>query len=418
MGLHGIEKEYEMKICQINCVYGVLSTGKIVRDIHQSLLKKGIQSIVIVPRKSTFTNENGVFVFSNLFLSYLSAFLRRLLGMTFDWAHLQTYRMINILKREHPDIVHLHCINGNDINIYKIHKYLSKHRIKTVYTLHAEFPYTGGCGNTLECKKWLTGCGTCPNLKKGLQSYLFDGTGRTWRKQKKSYELYDKSMLVFTAVSPWLLKQAELSPIISGIRKMVVQNGVDTNVFNYEKQSQAWRNLLGIRSEVKIILYVTAFFYPNLNDLKGGRYIIELSRLIEGEPIIILVAANHGEVDALPENVRYIGSVKSQQELAELYREADITILTSKNETFSMPVAESLCCGTPVVGFEAGGPESICLPEYCTFVEYGNVEALNHAIKDTLEKKNSKKEISENAIAKYSRKRMVNDYIDVYKELA
>jgi glycosyltransferase involved in cell wall biosynthesis len=35
-----------------------------------------------------------------------------------------------------------------------------------------------------------------------------------------------------------------------------------------------------------------------------------------------------------------------------------------------MIVAESLCCGTPVVGFKAGGPESIAIDDYCVFVQF------------------------------------------------
>ena len=41
-----------------------------------------------------------------------------------------------------------------------------------------------------------------------------------------------------------------------------------------------------------------------------------------------------------------------------------------------MIVAESLCCGTPVVGFKAGAPEQITIKEYSEFSEFGNIEIL------------------------------------------
>lgn len=50
-----------------------------------------------------------------------------------------------------------------------------------------------------------------------------------------------------------------------------------------------------------------------------------------------------------------------------------------------MIVAESLIQGTPVVGFEAGGPESIALEEHSTFVKHGDVTALAKAIKDRID---------------------------------
>ena len=58
----------------------------------------------------------------------------------------------------------------------------------------------------------------------------------------------------------------------------------------------------------------------------------------------------------------YKRQVEDQSELAAFYSLADVTLLTSEKETFSMVCAESLCCGTPVVGFQAGAPEGISLP--------------------------------------------------------
>ena len=41
-----------------------------------------------------------------------------------------------------------------------------------------------------------------------------------------------------------------------------------------------------------------------------------------------------------------------------------------------MFVAESLCCGTPVVGFKAGAPEQIAIKDYSNFVPWGDIGAL------------------------------------------
>lgn len=45
-----------------------------------------------------------------------------------------------------------------------------------------------------------------------------------------------------------------------------------------------------------------------------------------------------------------------------------------------MVTAESLCCGTPVVGFLAGGPESIAIEKFSAFVEYGDLNAIKESI--------------------------------------
>ena len=403
-----------MKICQINCVYGEGSTGKITRDLHLSLLKEGYNAIVITPLKNKFTTDKGVYVVSNKWLSYCSAILRRGFGMQFDWAFIQTWRIIRVLKKERPDVVHLQCINGNNINIYMLLGFLAQNRIKTLYTLHAEFPYTGGCGNAVTCERWKTGCGACPNLK-ATQTLWLDGTHRTWRKQGDCYQLFDKHLLHFTTVSPWLLSRAKESPLLEGFKKSTVMNGVETSVFKYEKIDGKWRKKLGISDEEKMLLYVTASFFPHEQNLKGGRYVVELAKRLSNKHIKIVVAANYGEAENLPDNIIYVGRTKTQKDLASLYREADLTLITSSSETFGMPVAESLCCGTPVVGFKAGGPESIALQEYSEFVSYGDTDALYDCIMRRINKPHDHMTIATLATAKYSKEVMTEGYINQYK---
>ena len=80
-----------------------------------------------------------------------------------------------------------------------------------------------------------------------------------------------------------------------------------------------------------------------------------------------------------------------------------------------MVCAESLCCGTPVVGFKAGAPEMISLPEYSRFVEYGDVGALENEVRRFLSTgKNG--EISDRASAVYSLETMVRQFVDCYQK--
>ena len=177
-----------MKVCQINCVYDRGSTGTIVRNLHIELQKKGYESIVIYPVPNHRKAESGVYSVSNKTLSFASALYRRLFGRQFDGAFIQTTRIISILKREQPDIVHLHCINGNNINVYRVLRYLAKNRVMTLLTLHAEFMYTANCGYALDCENWRLGCGDCPRLKKETHSIFLDRTATSFNKMKKAFE--------------------------------------------------------------------------------------------------------------------------------------------------------------------------------------------------------------------------------------
>lgn len=80
-----------------------------------------------------------------------------------------------------------------------------------------------------------------------------------------------------------------------------------------------------------------------------------------------------------------------------------------------MPTAESLCCGTPVVGFQAGAPEQIALPAYSEFVEYGDLDALEAAVKAWLAKDLDRRQIAHSAAKAYSSQTMVERFIQVYQ---
>jgi putative colanic acid biosynthesis glycosyltransferase len=99
-----------MKICQINCVYGVGSTGRIERDIHLALLASGQESVVLNPLKNQYTLDSSVRTFSNKFLSYASAIYRRGLGRQFDGALIQTTKLLRMVEQEKPSVDHAHEI--------------------------------------------------------------------------------------------------------------------------------------------------------------------------------------------------------------------------------------------------------------------------------------------------------------------
>lgn len=408
-----------MKVCQINCVYENGSTGHIVRDIHLSLLEKGVDSFVICP--ISHSHDPNIYTVSNYFASYASAIYRRILGRQFDGARIQTDKILEILRKQKPNVVHLHCINGNNINIYRILHYLAIQRIPTVVTLHAEFMYTGGCGHAYDCEKWKVGCGNCPNMREATQSILFDGTRHTWKSLKKCYSLFEKDKLRFTAVSPWLLSRAEQAPMLLPFQKETVLNGIDTSIFFPHDGAQV-RKELGISIDDKIILHVTANFDPTKDSLKGGKFIIDLANRLKDKHIRIVVAANYSATIELPKNIVYVGRISDSQKLAGLYSAADLTVIVSKRETFSMPIAESLCCGTPVIGFKAGGPESIGIEKYTEFVPYADIEMLSDSALKWLKKQSDNKgysaeQISTAASNVFSIERIVEQYYHIYETL-
>ena len=397
-----------MKVIQINNFYNEGSTGKIVYDIKSELDKRHIDNIVCYGRGKD-NNDSGVIRLGSNFYSKICKLFSCINGLMYGGCYYSTYKLFKLIQSEKPDIVHLHCINGNFVNIYKLITFLKNKGIDTIITLHAEFLYTANCGYALDCDKWKNGCGSCPRLKKETQSFFFDRTHDSWIKLLNAYKGFDDS-LYLVSVSPWLYSRAEESILLSNYNHRVILNGINTNVFRYK--NHILKSKYNIPQDKKMVLHVTASFS---RAIKGGKYVIEMAKRIP--EVVFVIVGNDNHNMEFPPNVIDIGVVFDQDKLSEFYSMADVLLVTSERETFCMPVAESLSCGTPVVGFQAGAPEEIALKEYSEFVRYGQINELEKALREWLNKISDKEIISQIAQNKYSKERMSLEYITLYEEI-
>lgn len=400
-----------MKVLQVNCVYNTGSTGKITADLHHALQAQGVDSVVCYGRGQR-VDEPKVYKTCGEWYSKLNNLWSRITGVMYGGCFFSTNRLIGIIKREKPDVVHLQCINGYFVNIYRLITWLKKSGIKTVLTLHAEFMHTANCGHAFDCEGWKTGCGRCPRFKRETRSLLLDGTARSYRKMKRAFDGFDENLMI-TSVSPWLMGRAKQSPILGDKNHCVVMNGLDTAVF-YPRETENLRVTYDLVDK-KVVFHATPTFTDDPAYIKGGHYILQLAELLKEEPVQIVVAGQAKEGLTVPANVTLLGRVADQDQLAAWYSTADVTVIASRRETFSMICAESLSCGTPVVGFEAGGPESISLPGYSRFVPYGDTDGLYTAVKETLDKEKNAKDIAAAAHATYDKKRLGQETIAVYR---
>lgn len=399
-----------MKVLQVNCVYKEGSTGNIVYDIHQELLSRGDKSVVCYGRGKKI-DEPFIHKTCGELYSKVNNAISRVSGIIYGGCAFSTKKLISVIEKEKPDIVHLHCINGYFVNIYKLVTYLKKVKQKTILTLHAEFMHTANCSHAYDCEKWKSGCGSCPRLKAVTKSLLFDRTNSSWKKMKKAFDGFDELRVI--SVSPWLMSRAKQSPIMKDLYHGVILNGLDTAVFT-EKDVSELKEKHNIRDE-KVVFHATPVFNDDKENIKGGHYVIALAEKMLEDNVKFIVAGKYPKNLIVPENMILLGKISDPEKLAQYYSLADLTVLASKRETFSMICAESLSCGTPVVGFEAGAPEQISIPEYSTFVKHGDVDALHQAAKVIL-KKNLKVPV-EVSHAWYDKKNMINKYIDEYREM-
>lgn len=407
-----------MKILTINCYYEKYSTGKIIKDIESELISKGCQFVHCYECGEKSTEKNA-YRLSGYWEYRVYYVLSHLSGAQYAGGILSNVRLKRILKKEKPDIVHIHCPNAFSLNLYKLLDYLKKNKIPTVITNHAEFFFTGNCAHADACNGYISGCKVCPDYKNVTHSIIFNRTKSSWEKMKKSFENFGKIYMV--AVSPWAQKRIEHSTICYGLPCCTIYNGIDTTIFSPRWSKDIFEKY-NLNIKEPLFLHVTSHFSDCKDDLKGGIYILQLARKFQqmgvaGHFLVVGPVAMELEYDDL-KNVTFVGKVNDQELLAQIYSCADLTIMTSKKETFGLTCVESMCCGTPVVGFENGGTESIALSNYSCFVKYGEMEAL---ISVVLEWRSNKKHmcgsLSQEATKLYSKEMMAWNYYKLYNEL-
>lgn len=392
-------------LVNVNAVSG--STGKIVTDIKSHLEENGHRCMVVYGANET-VNAAGYYRIISETKRKINAAVSRITGYRYgNMPFASVNKFKKLVETWKPDVVNIHCANGYILDLFKAIEFLAENNIKTVITNHAEFYFTGGCGHAAECNKWLTGCkGHCPKLKSILPT---SPASFIWGHFKRAFDKFDLQNIVVTSVSPWTMSRASQSPLLKRFRHVVIPNGLNTEVFKPTEPSPAVASRLP--KGKPIVLHVTASFTTQPS-IKGGDYICRLAG--EMPEFNFIVAASYtGVINDLPDNVLLWGRTADQTELAMLYTAADITVIASSRETFSMIVAESLCCGTPIVGFKAGGPETIAINEFSEFVEYGDVDGLKTSIYKM--KIENKKIISEKAKNKYSSRLMGEKYLESYK---
>ena len=299
------------------------------------------------------------------------------------------------------------------LNIYHFLQFIKKRGIPTVITQHAEFLYTGSYTHVPDGSfQWLDGKKEgFPYARKLTNSWFFDKTEESLKKFVRVFA--DFNNLVVVSVSPWLKRRSMQSLVFRNHENVCVMNGINTNIFKRTVDRDMYQ--IYRPNNEKIILHVTSGFS---NKIKGSKHLLEIGNLMKNDNYKVLLIGVDQKDTALPDNFICLGKILDQRTLSKFYSIADVTLLTSKKETFSMVVAESLCCGTPVVGFKAGGPESISIDEFSDFVEYGDIQAAVYEIRKWCHyAKLDREYISKMACEKYSVENMGEKYLSIYQKL-
>jgi len=342
-----------MRVLIINTNESSGGAAKAANRLHKGLRKIGVESFMLVRYKQSddpyviaIANNKFWRFFENCRM-YLNAFPKllypkRVKGpFSLNWvANPFLFYYIHKLK---PDIINLHWINGGFISIPQIGKICSL-GIPVYWTLHDQWPLTGGCHYADSCIKYKTlGCGSCPQLKSKFSkdiSYL------TQYNKQLSYKNIN-----FIATTNWMYDLA-MDSELANKNVTLIPLGLEMETFKELNQDKC-RKKFQLPLNKKIIL----FGADNIDDeRKGIKYLLQALELIRDNKNIILATFGSKEqkVDTnIP--IFNIGYVNGIDKMAELYNCCDVFVGPSLEEAFGQTFLEAMACGKPVIGFDKGG---------------------------------------------------------------
>lgn len=359
---------YKKKILLINVNCKISSsTGKIVYDLYQDIRADGREAAICYGRGSVVEGKN-IYKFGIDMETIIHAGLARVTGYNGCFSPISTERLIKYIDNYKPDLIHIHELHAYFVNIKKLIEYIKIKGIPVIWTFHCEYMYTGKCGHAYECINFQQKCGNCSAVRDYPKSLWFDKTRQMLAMKKELLADWD-----FTIVTPsqWLADRVKIS-FLKNKKIKVINNGIDTGIFRPVDASDL-RKELGIPKENKVVLAVA----PDImSERKGGGWILELAEKMKNENTTFVLVGQGTIPKTLPSNVMCVGVVYDPYILAYYYSMADAFVICSKRETYSMTCAEALCCGTPVIGFESGAPETVFFKPFATFVKYGALNSL------------------------------------------
>lgn len=372
-----------MKVLQVN---GYESPGRRFNglSIAKKLEEHGVESRHLVWMKDS--QNPDVLTFEGYWTKKTNLLLERIERI----ASLQSALYINasqLLKMKafrEADLIHLHIIHSGYLRISDLVRISAQKPI--VWTLHDPWAMTGHCVYPINCTRWKTGCGNCPDLR--LPFPLLRDTTRLLFDYKR--EAYRKSKFELIVASNWMRDMVETSPMFVGIKPHVIPFGLDLDFFSPTASPNA-RKRFGIPSDSIVIL-----FRATDSIFKGFCFIEQALELISAtKPICLLTLNSRGLLTRFSNRFKIIeiGWTDDEEIIRDAYIASDIFLMPSIAEAFGVMAIEALACGKPVIVFDGTSlPEVSFAPDIGIAVPQGDVDALHRAIQQLIDSPNERQE--------------------------
>jgi glycosyltransferase involved in cell wall biosynthesis len=299
-----------------------------------------------------------------------------------DFDH-PTARQLLAVRGSTPDVVHGHNLHGGGPRgkgYFDLRALAEVSRARPVFlTLHDAWLLSGHCAHSLGCDRWLTGCGSCPDLSI-YPAIARDATAFNWRRKR---DVYARSRRRVATPSRWLMDRVERSMLAPGVvESRVVPYGIDLRTFRPGSRAEA-RSELGLPDVGSIVMFAANGL--RANPFKDFALLRSAIAAVSEEPLLLLAVGEDGPPERHGEaEVRFVGR-QSPERLAAFYRAADIYVHAARADTFPVVVLEAMACGTPVLATAVGGiPEQVLDGETGLLVPAGDARAFADALRGLL----------------------------------
>ncbi len=338
------------KYIEINSVCNG-STGKIMGDIARKAKKEGYETLCIYARRKGYKDLRCVKV-GGFFSFWFHVIIATLFDKQGHGSYFKTKKIVRILKKEKPSIIHLHNIHGYYLNEKVLFTYLKKEfNGKLLWTFHDCYPFTGHCPyfTAVSCFKWQKECKHCPNKKRYPISWGLDASKSNFYNKKKLF--MDLKNLTIITPSNWLNKLVKQS-FLGSYPVLTIPNTIDTHIFK-PTYDQGLLKKYKIPASKKILLGVASIW----EERKGLMDFLKLSQKISEPYLIVLIGLSKKQKKQIEKysNILGLERTENQIELAKFYTLATYFLNLTYEDNYPTVNLEAIACGTKVITYDTGG---------------------------------------------------------------
>ncbi len=291
------------------------------------------------------------------------------------------------------DIIHLHWIS-NFLDYQSFFKNINK---PVVWTLHDMNAFQGGFHYKGDENRFVKS--------------LSDLNKEQIRIKKNALGNISSERLCIVTPSNWLKQLSKESDLLGRFQHDCIPNGVDAKIFKFLNLNKA------IKHKKKTnILFVSESLH---NYRKGFDFVLDILHNAAILEKCNFIAVGYVRKSSQIPQITYIGNIDGEQKMSDLYNEADIFLLPSREDNLPNSMIESLCCGTPVVGFAIGGlTETISNGKNGYLSKEVSATGLANALLTCIENIDilDNKTIAAEAHRKYSTETQVPAFLHLYKK--